>query len=191
MHTMIARYKPNESDAGLINDITESVRASLDEWYGRGSKLDSTSPDIRSYRNSFMLRYTVTTSTAGQKHTLVKIRRNPKMDSLSQAVGADIHQNVQMEYESLQFVYDRIPAMDENLGAIRPLSYFEQYPAIAMEEYPSRTLRQLLKNQRFSRIDKSLCELKDAARKTGRWLYYFHHYIHTPTEMHYTNEDIL
>ena len=147
--------------------------------------------EIRSFRNSFMLRYPVTMPAGQTKHVLVKIHRNPKMDTLYEAIQADIHQSVRMEYESLQFVYDRIPAADEDLGAIRPLAYFEPYHAIAMEEYPSRTLRQILKNQRTSRTDRSLCELKDAARKTGRWLYYFHHHIYTPTETPYTTVDIL
>ena len=187
---MSARYSPNRADESLINNITENVKDSLEEWYGMRSQLGSSRPDILSFQNSFMLRYPLTTPPGQTKHVLVKIRRNPKMDTLYEAIQADIHRNVRMEYESLQFVYDRISPADETLGAIRPLSYFEQYHAIAMEEYPSRTLRQILNHQRTSRTNRSLCELKDAAWKTGRWLYYFHQ-IHTPTETAYTTVDIL
>jgi len=188
---MVARYRPGKKDGILTKEITDDVGASLEEWYGTGSTLDLDIPEIRSHRNSFMLRYSITTPAGQKKHALVKIRRNPKMDTLTEAIQGDIHQSVQMEYQSLLFVYNRIPAQDENLGAIRPLSFFEKYPAIAMEEYPSRTLRQILDKQRSSGTDRSSCELKDAARKTGRWLYYFHHNIHTPTNTPYTTEDIL
>lgn len=34
-------------------------------------------------------------------------------------------------------------------------------------------------------------ELRDAARKTGRWLHFFHHHIHTPVEKVYSVRDIL
>ena len=36
-----------------------------------------------------------------------------------------------------------------------------------------------------------MSELVDAATKTGRWLYYFHHHIHVPVEKQYTTIDIL
>ena len=188
---MIARYKPNEMDTGMISEITTYVRLSLDAWYGPGSTLESDIPEIRSYRNSFMLRYPIVTSGAQPKHILVKIRRTPKMESLHEAVHADIHQNVPSEYESLEFVYEGLGRRKENFGALRPLAFIEKYFAIVMEEYPSRTLRQLLNRQRSSRAEQPLCELKDAARKTGRWLYYFHHHMHIPSEQPYTTADVL
>jgi thiamine kinase-like enzyme len=44
---------------------------------------------------------------------------------------------------------------------------------------------------RSNRVDWDSSELRDAARKTGRWLYYFHHRINTVTERPYTVNDIL
>lgn len=188
---MIAQYRANEEDKAIIEYITGTLRSSLDVWYGTGSTLNSYTPEIRSYRNSFMLVYPVTTADLQGKTILVKIRREPKMSSLSQAVYADIHQNVPSEYASLLYVYERMGHMEADFGAIRPLSFLEEYSAIVMEEFPSLTLRQLLNKQRSSKSVDATCHLKDAARKTGKWLYYFHHHLHTPYNQAYTSADIL
>lgn len=188
---MIVQYKPNEKDQPILDDITANIRSSLDRWYGTGSNLDSDMPEIRSYRNSFILRYPVTTPGAQRKHILAKIRRNPKMDSLSRAIQADIHQNMENEYRTLNLLYDNFNSTEEDFGAIRPLAYLDQYPALVMEEYPARTLRQLLSGQRNSKTDWSSSELRDAARKTGQWLSTFHHKLYVPVQKPYTSRDIL
>jgi hypothetical protein len=191
VQNMVTQYKGNGEDAGIIADITNTIAHSLEEWYGNGSSLEAERPEIRSYRNSFILRYPIQTADNLRKTILVKIRRNPKMDSLSTAIQSDIHQNIPVEYQSLDFVHGRLAQMTEDFGSIRPLAYLEKYYAIVMEEYPSQTLRQILVDQRNSRNTQTMERLRDAARKTGRWLHYFHHHIHIPFEKRYTNEDIL
>jgi thiamine kinase-like enzyme len=188
---MIAHYKPNEQDRPILNEITDSIRGSLGEWYGPRARLETAIPAISSYKNSFILRYSVSIPDDRQKHILVKIRRNPKMDSLVQAIQADIHQNMEQEYLSLRNFYDHLTGMQEELGAIRPLDYLDQFPAIVMEEYPSRTLRRLLIDFRSSKAAWAGSDLQDAARKTGRGLYYFHHHLNTSFEADYTTGDIL
>lgn len=188
---MIAQYSADKQDASIINSITSIVSESLAKWYGIQSRLEAGEPEINSYRNCFMLRYPIQVPGEQKKHILVKIRRNPKMTSLHQAVHADIHQNIPQEYHALQDVYNHIGNGDKNLGAIRPLLYLEQYFAIIMEEYPSRTLRQLLNRQRSLRGSDSTSELSDAARKTGLWLHCFHHHVHSITERRFTSEDVL
>jgi thiamine kinase-like enzyme len=113
------------------------------------------------------------------------------MDSLHQAIQSDIHQTMIVEYQTLEFLYDRLRNAGEDFGAIRPLLFMQKYFAILMEEYPSRTMTQLMEAQRSNRVDWDSNELRDAARKTGRWLYYFHHHINTATERPYTSRDIL
>jgi hypothetical protein len=188
---MIAQYKPNSDDTAMIDDITNTIRGSLEEWYGKDSSLLSATPEIRPYRNSFILRYPLRAADARTQTVLVKIRRNPKMETLNQAVRSDIHQNIPAEYQSLLFVHSNLAHMEKDFTAIRPLAYLEKYHAIVMEEFPSRTLRQLLNIQRSSRTADSMNELRDAARKTGRWLHYFHQHIHIPFEKRYTKDDIL
>ena len=187
----VVQYKPNEGDKPIIQEITRIISESLDTWYGRGACLDSDIPEIRSYRNSFILRYTVTTSEDENKAILIKIRRNPKMGTLQQAIVADIHQNIPIEYHSLEFVFDRLANMSEDFGAIRPLAYIERYQAILMEEFPSQTIRHLLIENRTTKNKEAMNRLRDAARKTGRWLHYFHHHIHEPALKDYSIKDIL
>ena len=188
---MFVHYKPNEKDRPILDEITDSIHGSLVEWYGAGARLDSAIPEIQSYKNSFILKYPVSISHDQKKHILVKFRRNPKMDSLVQAIQADIHRNMGLEYKSLKFFHDHLTGMQDDLGAIRPLEYLEQFPAIVMEEYPSRTLRRLLIDFRSSKPAWAGSELRDAARKTGRGLYYFHHHINTSFEADYTTDNIL
>ena len=187
----MVQYKPNEPDQAIIGEITNKIRASLGEWYGHGARLNTSAPEIRTYQYCFMLRYLVAISATQQKAILVKIRRNPKMDSLHQAIQSDIHQTMIVEYQTLEFLYDRLRSAGKDFGAIRPLLFMQKYFAILMEEYPSRTMTQLMENQRSNKVDWESSELRDAARKTGRWLYYFHHHINTATERPYTGRDIL
>jgi len=187
----IVQYKPNEKDQPIIDDISTRITRSLDEWYGKGSSLDSRIPEIRSYRNCFLLRYPVSTFQGEKKTVLVKIRRNPKMESLSLAINAAIHSNIPTEYSSLEFVFSSLASAQENLGVIRPFDYIEKYHAIVMEEFPSRTLRDILISQRGSKNGTGMSELRDAALKTGRWLHYFHHHVHTPSQTQYSTNDIL
>ena len=187
----IVYYKPNAKDKPIIDDIVSRITASLREWYGEGSRIRTEDPEIRSYRNCFIIRYPVTRADGGNKMVLVKIRRNPKMDSFWQAINADIHANIPTEYNSLEFVFNSLAGTQENFGVIRPLAHIAKYHAIIMEEYPSRTLRDILVRQRSSRNGESLNELRDAARKTGRWLHYFHHHVHEPSEQPYSTKDVL
>lgn len=187
----MVRYKPNDADQAIIGDITNKIRASLSEWYGHGARLNSVTPEIRTYQYCFMLRYLLSMSSTEQKAILVKIRRNPKMDSLHQAIQSDIHQTMIVEYQTLEFLYARLANAGDDFSAIRPLLFFEKYFAILMEEFPSRTMRQLMEAQKNAKTGWETSELKDSARKTGRWLHYFHHHINTASEKPYTGRDIL
>jgi hypothetical protein len=138
-----------------------------------------------------MLRYPVSIPPGGQKAILVKIRRHPKMTALHQTVQANIHQYMHQEFETLEFIFEGLASAGADFGAIRPLHFMEKYHAILMEEYPSRTLRQLLDQGKSTRTNWDRSELKDAARKTGRWLYYFHNHLNTSQVREYTVADIL
>jgi hypothetical protein len=187
----MVQYKPNDPDQIIIATITNRIRASLREWYGQEARLHSATPEIRTYQYCFMLRYALSVSATRQKAILVKIRRNPKMDALHQAIQSDIHQVMPLEYKTLEYLYENLAHASPDFGAIRPLIFLEKYFAILMEEFPSRTMTQLMIAQRSSPTDWSLSELKDAARKTGRWLYYFHHRLNHSHERPYTSAAIL
>ncbi len=181
-------YKQTERDQPILDGIAAHLKHSLSAWYGREARLGTDTPEFRSYKNSFILRYPVTLAGGSKKTVLAKIRRHPKMDSLAQAISTDLHANVPIEYHSLEYVYERLAGKDEDLGVIRPLDYLEQYYAIVMEEYPSHPLRQILADQRNGG---NIQVLVDAATKTGKWLHYFHQHVNTPQEVSFSNDDLL
>jgi len=187
----IVPYKLNDKDQLILDDITARITSSLDAWYGSGARLEVAEPEIRSYRFCFIFRYPISISTNEKKAILVKVRRHPKMDSLWQALAADIHQVSPMEYSSLENMFNWLAGVDDDFGVIRPLEYFEQYSAIVMEEYPSRTLKQLLMKARSSSNGTGTSELEEAARKAGKLLRYFHYDIYVPTATSYSTNDIL
>jgi hypothetical protein len=185
---MPVKYKASRIDAQVIDNITAQVIKNLDDWYGNPSELDSRMPEIRTYTNSFLLRYKVKTS-GGNIVILVKIRRNPKMRTLNEAIRASaIHVNIPAEYRTLQFVYDRTGDGHANFTAIRPLAYFEDYFAIVMEELPSRSLRELLYTNRKSANSD---ELIHAGRKAGELLRFFHEHVHSVVDRPYSVNNIL
>jgi hypothetical protein len=188
---MSVHYKPNRSDQAILNGITGKIQASLGEWYGQGTRLHAARPEIRTYQYCFMLRYPVSISPTRKKAILVKIHRHPKTDSLHQAIQLDMQQATVLEYQTLVLLYQRLPSAADDFGAIRPLYFMQKYFAIFMEEYPSRTLSQLMEEQRSARAGWDASKLKDAARKTGRWLYYFHNQVHAAYEKQYNSRDIL
>lgn len=189
---MAARYGDNHQDAQLIATFTDRIDQSVGEWHGRSSSLVTRTPEIRCYTNSFLLRYEVATST-GPKAVLLKIRRKPKMDSLAQAIQArELHTNIEDEYNSLRYVFERIGSRHEHFTAIRPLAYFEEYFAIVMEELPSRSLRQLLHRHRGGiNLGSNSIDLKLIAQRAGELLHFFHERVHSTETCLYSVADIL
>lgn len=185
---MYVRYQPNEKDKNILEGITAAVEKSLHTWYPGGAHLEARQPDIRSFRFCFILWYPIALAMGTKKFILVKIRRHPKSDSLWQTLAADFEESTLAEYAALEDVYHKLGNVDEDFGAIRPLAYFSEYRAIVMEEFPSRTLREILFRHRTSG---DLTELRDAAHKGGRLLHYFHHHVHAATENPYSVQDFL
>lgn len=180
-------YVDNHEDHALIGSIGQRLEERIGDWYGSSASLSTHTPEIRSYTNSFLLRYKVTTSK-GDQAILVKIRRNPKMTSLSHAVRMqEMHAHTPKEYNTLQYVYERIGGSHEHFTAIRPLDYFEEYYAIVMEEFPSRSLRQLLQKQR----NKDHGEFEVIAQRAGELLRFFHDSVYSTKPCPYSVDDIL
>lgn len=185
---MAVKYKASNRDTQIINDITGQIMQTLAAWYGSASELISSTPEILSYTNSFLLRYEVKT-LADNKTILVKIRRNPKMDSLVQAITAgEIHANIPDEYNTLKFVSERIGDGHASFAAIRPLVYIEEYYAIVMEEFAARSIRQLLFEHRKSTEAR---ELLSATRKAGGLLRFFHERVHAITDHPFSGSEFL
>ncbi|MBI5944544.1 MAG: hypothetical protein HY864_09260 [Chloroflexi bacterium] len=171
------KYQPNEEDPPIIEFIAQTINEHLTEWYQEEPGLTLAQPSIHCYSNCFMLSFPLTRPGREKKNLLVKIRRHPKMKTINQAVlKQDLHIKIPTEFKELILLHDFFKDQKNNLGAIRPLFYIEQYHAIIMEEFESRNLRQLLMEWRtILGLKDNLNYLLDAAELTGQWLYQFHH----------------
>jgi len=191
---MPTKYQRNAEDEPIIASITAQLESHLHEWFGDNSRFLKREPGIKSYPSSFFLRYTILFPSAPPKNILVKIRRQPKMHSIVQTMNnPELHINMPVEYNSLKIVYENKEKLQNGLGAIRPLHYFQPLNAIVMEEHSSVTLGQTIADWRTAMLGskEGLASLLDAAFKTGQWLYAFHHTIHTPHEVEFSTEGFM
>jgi hypothetical protein len=170
---MRGRYKSDPNDEGILCEIACTLENHLKEWYGEPSCLVSELPEVRVFKSSYFLRYPIMVSE-NPKHILVKIRRHSSMHSIAEAISAtELHSKMEKEYLLLDVIYKFFGSRSGGLNAVRPLLYIDRWHALVMEEYQSASLRQL-----FQR-GKGVTRLADAAKKTGRWLYLYHHKMHT------------
>lgn len=191
---MPTKYQQNPEDKPVIASITTQLENHLHEWFGDNSRFIEQKPVIKTYPSSFILKYTIKSFNTSPKHILVKIRRRPQMHSIVQTmINPKLHINMPSEYDSLKEVYENKELLQKGLGAIRPLLYLEPLNAIVMEECPSVTLGHLLINWETVVLGSKnkLDSLLDAAFKTGKWLYTFHHSIHTPLEVEFSTEEFM
>lgn len=191
---MPTKYQHNAEDEPIIASITAQLESHLGKWFGDNSRFLRQEPTINSYPSSFFLRYTILPISASPQNILVKIRRQPKMHSIMQTMtNSKLHINMPVEYDSLEVVYKNKEKLQNGLGAIRPLHYFQPLNAIVMEERFSVTLGQMIADWRTAIFwsKEGLASLLDAAFKTGQWLYAFHHTIHTSREVEFSTEEFM
>ena len=80
-----------------------------------------------------------------------------------------------MEYQTLQLLYHKMPLIQEDCHVPRPLDYFPDLHAYAMESVGTKNLREyLLKNNSRLRGDDSINELLDLVSGSANWLRAFH-----------------
>ncbi|MBI5353862.1 MAG: hypothetical protein HZB50_14560 [Chloroflexi bacterium] len=174
------KYRHSETDDTILADISATIKDRLVEWYGDQGNFLLTHPEILTYQNCFIIRFLLRSQSGVSKNILVKIRRHPKMHSLSQAVlKQDLHGKIPAEYQELETIYSFFGNWSENLGAVRPLTYIEKYYAIVMEEFQSQTLREILMSwgMRLG-FKRNIKYLLNAAELTGKWLNIFHGQMH-------------
>ena len=81
----------------------------------------------------------------------------------------------QYEYGTLQFLHARMPLIQNNLHVPRPLDYYPELNAYAMESAGSRNFKQyLLRNNSTFRNNGSLSELFTIVAGCATWLRAFH-----------------
>lgn len=80
-----------------------------------------------------------------------------------------------MEYETLQLLYRRMPSLQPNCHVSRPLDFYPELNAYAMESVGTKDFRSLLlkSNSRW-KSDASLAALYASVKGSGDWLRTFH-----------------
>jgi hypothetical protein len=170
---MTVSHGAEEPVAGLSRRIAESAP----EWFGAGALLASAEPGCTSRPWSFMLRYEVLRADAAPVAVLVKIPREPGIDTLAEAVRAEQwYRATELEHDTLAAVADVFSgSASSGFAWVRPLAYLRPWNALVMEELPSRPLRDLLLDRRVllggARAARRCDTVVEAA---GRWLRRFH-----------------
>jgi len=179
------KYQYSETDDTILEDISTTIQNHLVEWYGDQANILLPSPEILSYQNCFIIRFSTRSTSGTSKNILVKIRRHPKMHSLSQAVlKQDLHGKIPAEYQELERIYSFFGHFSDDLGAVRPLIYIDKYFAIVMEEFQSQTLREILMDWgTMLGFKKNTNDLINAAELAGKWLNIFHGQMHKRHEI--------
>jgi len=178
-------YRYSQNDEAILAVFTKEITDHLPEWYGTDYVLSTPTPTIRSYVSCFMLHYSLAGSAKTNKTILVKVRRDPKMHSLQQAIAnKELHVKIPAEYQDLVSLYSFFGNRNDHLSAIRPLQYLPEYFAIFMEEFPSQTISNLLTEKGTIRgVKENVDHLTHAAYLTGRILNIFHSQMHSLHEV--------
>jgi hypothetical protein len=86
-----------------------------------------------------------------------------------------------LEFNTLELLHDRLPKLNPNCAVARPLEFFQDWNAYAMESVVGENFkdRLLQLNSKFSGA-RSLTQLRAAVSKCGEWLKYFHAITKSP-----------
>lgn len=173
---MKARYRANAHDQAVFAELHQAVERALLQHYEGAVIAQPGEPEVLSFTNSFLLRYRIAAHPAAVEHVYVKIRRHPKMTSLSATLETpQLHRRMREEYDSLSELYAMFNSAGPDFGAVRPLAYLPRWHAIVLEEFAGQTLRQCLMQAASVAAPRArrerLCVRAGAA---GRWLRRLH-----------------
>jgi len=160
------------------NDVHARIAQQVLSWFGDGAELEATDPEIRKLERSFFVRYNV---KLGPKSTtvLLKVPRPREATTFLEALESQKPRpSTLKEYDMLVACQKRIGDVEPRIfSAIRPLEYFSEWNAIAMEELDSIPLSS--KKFRLPRWNASDFSFEELLYRAGRWLRMFHHQLGT------------
>lgn len=162
-------------DEQIVGEVTDAVRARLGEWVS-GAELAESTPTLRKYPHSFMLRYPLRGSR-DVPALLVKFVRKDGMKALAEAVSAvELRARAKGEFDILLRTAQLIEAAnDPGCSALRPFAYLEQWNVMVMPEIPGGRLKDFyLRTAIGLRNSAAWEELLNLLRYSGRWLRIYH-----------------
>lgn len=149
----------------MLNNISKRLKENITTYYphiDRKSVSITGIPIGGPYAQTF--KFTVTSDTSSPIDIFVKIC--PIYERLNPAV---------QEYRTLKLLYDQLPKVSTDFAVSRPLDFFDDINAYAMESVGNLNLRTyLLKNNSRIHKTKSDGELLSYISKSAQWLRAFH-----------------
>ncbi len=160
----------------LLAQLTARVAPALCEWYGSGSALVSSKPNVRRLKQSFFIRYSIRAADGSPATLLIKIPRKPDIATLDQAIAAThLYAATQREYDSLLAVANAFADACQSHFCIRPFAYLPDWNAIAMQELPTRSFKQMqLKLGMTLGFQRDWKLFLEALTHASEWLKIFH-----------------
>ncbi len=159
----------------LVCQITAQLGCAVPEWFGSGVSLVP-QPEMRQREWSFLIRYPLRGMLAGRA-LIVKIPREPSMESVEEAVAAQHLYAVGMgEYQTLC----AIAVAFEQERSVRPLDYWPLWNALVMEEVEAPSLKSLfLRPVMALNRSQEWQPFEEALKASGQWLRHFHEEVGT------------
>lgn len=166
-------------------EVHRRVEQQIRTWFGDGAILQRTDPDIRRLERSFFVRYEV---KLGTKCTavLLKVPRPGSATTFLEALHSQRPRpSTLREYDILVACEKRISETEPRIFcAVRPLAYFPEWNAIAMEELNSVPLSAGKFRMPFQNLEELL-------HRAGRWLRMFHDELGSPSHHSLTQVELV
>lgn len=162
----IQAIEPRLKKKDIIAILSQKLRNNLNSYYPDLDK-DRTLITGKSLGGHVASTYRFEiTSGNNSKKNIIFIKLCPIFEALNPAL---------MEYQTLQLLYHKMPLIQKDCYVPRPLDYFPDLHAYAMESVGTKSLREyLLKNNSLLRADDSISELLDLVSGSANWLRAFH-----------------
>lgn len=167
----------------VVGQITDRIEKHLAEWFGEGAVLAASLPAVQARKWSYMMRYEVHVPAGADTALLVKIPREPGIQTLDGAVKAEQwYAATRLEYDTLQAIATTFTADGaEIFCTIRPLVYLPAWNAIVMEEMPAEPLKTaMLRGRMILGIESDWQQFETALNRAGHWLRIFHERLGNP-----------
>jgi hypothetical protein len=166
----------NDDDSFIAEQLAHALRTHLTQWYGHDADFVSLVPSVSRRPWSYLLRYQIAVQDGAGQSLLVKIPREPGIDTLAQAVKAEQwYRATELEYQTLRAIEAVFAKEAQDFCSIRALAYLGEWNALVMEEMPASPLREVLLRPigvLGSGAERRWREM--VMRRSGRWLRIFH-----------------
>jgi hypothetical protein len=173
----------NFSDHDVLNILSGKIKDNLCSYF---DELDTNKARVigklwGGQETARTFRFEVRLNEKNKKYIFVKLC--PIFEKLNPAL---------LEYETLQLLYEKMPLMQKDCHVSRPLDYFPDLHAYAMESVGTKNFKPyLLKNNSKLRNNSSLTELFSIVGGCATWLKTFHEITKSEKRIKFTTQSFI